>query len=164
MESMRRSSNQDQGDLISPRQHFFVDHICMSSMRGHKMKEFSPFCDRPLGREIFWLVHGSVRVCLGFGGSRSRLPDKVSRKPAFMSRVLRLVLLEPQRAVLQAPTLIGRAGFIVWHTRRTFRGMSMGLEAFLELPGVSGLRLCARTHLKTALCNETYDKYRVVSL
>ena len=33
MKSMRRSSNQDPGNLISPRHHFFVDHICMRCMR-----------------------------------------------------------------------------------------------------------------------------------
>ena len=54
----------------------------------------------------------------------------------------------------QVLTLLRGAGFIVWRLRRPFfRGMPMGSEAFLEPPGASGLRLCARTHLKKALCH-----------
>ena len=36
MESMKRSSNQDPENLISPRNHFFVEYICMR--RGIKRK------------------------------------------------------------------------------------------------------------------------------
>ena len=45
-----------------------------------------------------------------------------------------------------------------------FKGMLKEPEVFLELPGVSGLRPCARTHIKKALCHTlpvggTNDKY-----
>ena len=51
-------------------------------------------------------------------------------------------------AVPQALSLIGRASFIAF-----FRGILTGSEAFLEPPSMSGLRRCARTHLKKALCH-----------
>ena len=48
-----------------------------------------------------------------------------------------------------------------------FRGMPTGLEAFLKMPGACGLRPCARTHLKKALCHihpvgGTEDNYRTL--
>ena len=71
-------------------------------------------------------------------------------------------ILEPQGAVPQALILFGGVGFIAWRLRR----MPTGSEAFLELPGVSGLQPCAWTHQKKALCHihpvgGTYDKYRL---
>ena len=97
-------------------------------------------------------MHGSGRVCPGFGGSRSRF--------ALTG------ILEPQVTVSHALTLLGGARFIAWRLRRPFfRGMPTGPEAFLGMPSVSGTRPCIRTHLKKALCHTrlvygTEDKYR----
>ena len=49
-----------------------------------------------------------------------------------------------------------------------FRGMPTRPEAFLEPPGASGLRSCAQTHIKKALCHTcpidgTVNKYRAIS-
>ena len=47
-----------------------------------------------------------------------------------------------------------------------FRGMPTGPGEFLEPPGASGLRPCAQTHLKKALCHTRplsgeVDKYQL---
>ena len=81
-------------------------------------------------------VRGSGRVCPGSSG-----------------RWLKCTLtgiLESHRAILQALTIIGGAGFITWClTRLFFRGMPTGPDAFLELQGVSELWPCVRNHQKS---------------
>ena len=85
-----------------------------------------------------------------------------------MSGAPRPGILEPQGPFLQALILRGGVRFIAWHLMRSFLGeMPTGPETFLELQGVSELRLCARTHPKKALCrscpiSETNDKYRLL--
>ena len=67
---------------------------------------------------------------------------------------------------LQVLTLFGGVKYIAWRLRYPpFRGMPMGPQAFLRIPGASGLWPCARTHFIKALCHThsvggTADKNR----
>ena len=75
----------------------------MSELRQiptHHRAHFSRLCSP---------VHGCGRVCPGCGGSRSRPSDMDSRKPSFTSGAAKTSVFEPQRAVLQALTLLGGA-------------------------------------------------------
>ena len=48
--------------------------------------------------------------------------------------------------------ILEEARFMTWCIRcHSFKEISAGREAFLEPPGVSGLRNCASTHLKKAM-------------
>ena len=101
--------------------------------------------------------------CPGSAGCRSRPSDMNSCRQAFMFGRAKTGILEPQGSVPQTLTLLRGARFVAWRQRCPFfRGMPTRLKAFLEPPGVSRLRPCARTHLKKALCQirpvgGTYD-------
>ena len=95
---------------------------------------------------LCWSVHGSGLVCPGSCGSRLRPSDIDSGKPAFMSDVPRLASSSLRGPSPLALTLFGGVRFIAWRLRN-----SDGSEAFLEPPGVSGLRPDAWTPLKKAL-------------
>ena len=68
---------------------------------------------------------------------------------------------------LQALTLIAGVGFKALRLRFPFLGeCCRGQRHFLGMPGASGLRPCAWTHIKKALCHTrlvsgTEDKYRL---
>ena len=69
------------------------------------------------------LVHRSGQMGSGSSSSQSRPSDMDSRNPAFMSRALRLTLLELHRELSsQALTLSREARFIVWHLSCPFLG------------------------------------------
>ena len=76
-------------------------------------------------------------------------------------------VLKPQRAIPQALTLPGRAGFITWRLKCPFfREVPTRPEAFLEPPGVPGPRPFPRSHLyknplfHTRPVGGTCNKYR----
>ena len=122
------------------------------------VSRLSPKASHFRGRNLrhFW----SRRACLGYGSAptprqavgRGRLTC-IPGAPGPASSSLRGPSPLPQ-----ALTLLGRASFIAW--------LPSGPEAFLKLPGVSGLRPCSQTHLKKSLCHTrpvggTCDKYRL---
>ena len=86
-------------------------------------------------------------------------------KPASMSRMLRLAILEPQELQPKALTFSEGAWFIAWPLRRSFlRNLDVARSTFKAV-GVFGLRPCHRTHLKKALYHTRLfggapDKYR----
>ena len=84
----------------------------------------------PANREFDSSHTLAVFLAARIGSTRSRLPDLGTRKPAFMSRVLRSALLKPG-ASSQALTFSGRARFIAWCQRHTFlREYQQGLRHF----------------------------------
>ena len=84
-----------------------------------------------------WSVHGSGRVCPGSSGSRSR---------SALIGILKLL-----EAVLPGSNPPWRGLGL----SPLFRRMVTEAEAFLELPGVSWLRPCARTHLRKTCATRT---------
>ena len=103
----------------------------------------TPFIGTHFGRPCL-SVHGSGLVFHGSGGNRSRPSDMDFAKSVFMSGASR-----PASSSLRGPSpqaLILRGGGKVYRRAletTLFRGMPTGPEAFLEPPGVSGLRSSA---------------------
>ena len=99
---------------------------------------------------LWYQRHGSGRVCHFSGyGSQPRLPGKPS------IHVMRpiLIFLEPQEAVPQALTLLGRARFIAWRLRfPLFMGILTGVKQFWECRACLGYGPVPRSTLSKALC------------
>ena len=106
------------------------------------------------------MIRGSGRVCLGSGGNRSRASDMDSRKPAFMSCMLRPALLESQGAVPLGSNPLRRS-LVYRLARKTtlFRGIPTALKAFLE-PCVGYSPAPGSHNKKKAVCHtRTYVRY-----
>ena len=107
---------------------------------------------RLLGRDAFQLaVFSRTRIKSGvswFGRSRLRLPDAGAGEAQHLHCTAHTDILEPQGG--RPPKLSLQRGCIYHLALEAplFKGMSTGLKAFLESPGVCGFRPCARTHLK----------------
>ena len=129
------------------------------SVRGLTCDELRDTGVCSLGRDTFWsAVLLGTRFSLGMSWFRSRLSDMDSG-----SRHSCRACQDRHPWVsggLHSRDLVYRLA----PEANLFRRMPTGTEAFLELLGVSGLRLCARTHLKKALYHTrpvggTFDKY-----
>ena len=75
----------------------------------------------------------------------------------------------PESRLLQVIPSLGGWVYCLTAEVPLFRGMPTGPEAFLELLDPCEVRLCARTHLQTALCHTctlggAYDKYQLARL
>ena len=110
-------------------------------------------------------VHWSGQVCPGFSGSWLRPLDMGSKKLALMSHVLRLVVLEPQRAIPQALTILREARFIAWRLRCLFLGECQwelrhfwSCWATPQCPDPPKKRLCA-TIVRLVGCTKNTEFY-----
>ena len=136
--------------VVSPFMSPFVSPLC------HRLCHRLSLCHRCVTvyrntlRSAVLGVHGSSWMCTGCGGSRSWCTLTC--------------ILEPQRAILPGSNPPWK-GWIYYMAPEAplFRGMPTGPEAFLEPLGASGLRPCARSLLKKALCHTRLVGRTVVS-
>ena len=99
-------------------------------------------------------LHGSVCVVWSLDTSRrSKSPDVGNGRPPSMSCALRPAFLETHGAVPLGSNPLRKSKVYCLAPEETLvRGIPTGPESFLQIPSAFGLRSCARTHLKKAMC------------